>query len=240
MVGWKSLLQKAKPRHSADSNLDLEEYEALAVPSGLEATSSGSANASATGQPLVNGATGQVWKMPLVTDEDQARARAKELLLPEEMREYYFPDMDKDIATDALYRRPVGTFLLRRSMYPQAEYTLSVRSQRHVFNVRIFKRVQRGAEVYHLDAPAQMRKCFPSMSALLQYYSEAPRELVALCVDRMHEKGAFKLMHPLSRSEHALDRIGIRAGGDASRNPQPPRIVARQTHGSLKAMVEWL
>jgi len=163
--------------------------------------------------------------------------------LPDDVRDYYYPNLDKDTATEALQGRPVGTFLLRKSQCPDARFTLSVRSERHVFNVRIFNRVS--DEDYHLDAPRHLRKYFPTISALLRYYSQAPKELIALCVDEGgDERTTFKLMYPLSRSENALNNLRLDAA-DNEPSPGiphlPPRVVARQANGgSLKAMVKWL
>lgn len=222
MVGWKKILrhrsQSQQCQNGRNTVADFDDSDLLFVATMNESPSASAADTlndvSDTGNNLVT--------------------------LPEEIRDYYYPNLDKDSATEVLQRKPIGTFLLRPSQWSSAVYTLSVRSEKHVFNVRIFKKLEGDGDNYHLDAPKHLRKLFPSVAALLRYYSQSPRELIALCtVDNIDERATFKLIYPLSKSENALNLLNPNPGMDDRENSSRP--VTRQVNGgSLKAMVKWL
>lgn len=223
MVGWKTIFRRSNSQSLLDAHSSLQDNEALMAASAV---------------------TGEEKDSRDIATEGTAGCNENGEALPEAVRDYFYPNMDKDSAQAALQARPIGTFLLRKSKCAGALYTLSVKSERTIFNVRIYHRQQeRGG--YHLDAPRHLRKYFPTISDLLRYYSDAPKELIALCSnnDGQDETTTFKLAYPLSRSESALDAASIAGGGAGHDGLVRPtaRSVARQPNGgSLKAMIKWL
>jgi len=247
MVEWKKFIQKSKS--GRPESVPPNGFPAPAV-SSVQSTrsdiSDGVANLAVSPKPQQNG-TSTSSEPPKAQAQAQAQAQAASVspnhdLLPDDVRDYYYPDLDMDSAKRLLQGKPVGTFLIRHSQCPDAKYTLSIRSEKHVFNVRIFKRLQ-AESGYHLDAPRHLRKYFPTISDLLRHYSNSPKELIALCAgeDGADERTTFKLMFPLSKSESTLNLAAAAAapaGGDEDAARSRP--VTRQTGGSLKAMVKWL
>ncbi len=97
----------------------------------------------------------------------------REPVLADGMPICYFSSLDRDSAVTILSQFRVGTFLVRPSSVDSAAYTLSVRTEDQILNMRIYKTPQ---GEFHLDSSSR-QLYFRDVSALLDYYSVAGRKI---------------------------------------------------------------
>ncbi len=119
----------------------------------------------------------------------------------------YFPTLDRSSVVTILGQFPIGTYLVRPSSDENAAYTLSVRTEHQILNMRIYRTPQ---GKFHLDT-GQPQQYFSDVSTLLHFYSEAGRQIRA-----RNMKTMFKM-------DKALDsntvNVGVSINAADSRGP---------------------